>query len=261
MSSIKRITAVIVLALTAGCATMPDAEAPAPDRLALSRVGSFTGQEPDAALPPGWQPWILSGFKRPTRYQLVSQQGKTVMRAEAQSSASGLIHPLALDPRSYPVLQWQWKVDELISAADNTQKHLEDAPVRVVVSFAGDMEKLPVQERLFFDNIRILTGRQLPYASLMYIWENRTPVDTVIPNLHTSRIRMIVAESGSGNLGRWQDITRNIVDDYRRAFGEEPGPVTAVGIMTDTDNTGAKAQAWYGDISFRKTAPTITSVR
>lgn len=240
--------------LAAGCATVP-----APDTVTLANVHSFSSQSPGESLPQGWQPWVLSVFKRPTSYRLVSREGKTVIRAEAQSSASGLMHPLALDPSTWPQLQWRWKVDELIPRADNSQKHLEDAPARLVISFDGDMKKLTPQDRMLFDNIRLLTGQQLPYATLMYIWGNHAPRETVIPNKHTSRIRMIVVESGRERLGRWQEVTRNVTEDYRRAFGEEPGRISAVGIMTDTDNTGGNANAYYGDILFRKPVPATTA--
>ncbi len=242
-----------LLALNAGCALLPtDA---APDAVALSHVSSFSGHPEGEKLPPGWQPWILSPFKRLTEYRLTHERDRTVMRARAQNSASGLLHPLQLDPVAYPLLHWQWRVDELIARADNMQKHLEDSPVRLMVSFDGDMDKIALHDRLFFDSIRVLTGQQLPYSTLIYIWENRAPRETVIPNHHTSRIKMIVAESGRDKLGAWQQVTRNIVEDYRRAFGEAPGKITAVGIMTDTDNTGGNAHAWYGDIAFRKALP------
>lgn len=252
MNLLRSAAVTAALALAAGCATTPTSEIP--DTVPLPHVRSFSGHPAGETLPPGWQPWILSRFKRPTAYRLVNEQGRTVVRARAESSASGLIHPLALDPRLYPVLHWHWKVDDLIPKADNTQKHLEDSPVRLVVSFAGDIEKLELRDRMFFDNVRLVTGQQLPHATLMYIWENRAPLDTVIDNRHTSRIKMIVAESGRDRLGRWQEVTRNIIDDYRRAFGEEPGQITAVGIMTDTDNTGDYAHAWYGDIAFQRFA-------
>jgi hypothetical protein len=91
----------------------------------------------------------------------------------------------------------------------------------------------------------------------MYIWENRAPVGRVIDNLHTSRIKMIVADSGAGNLGHWRSETRNVYEDYRRAFGEDPPPIRSIGIMTDSDNTGSDAEAYYGDISFQRAgAPT-----
>ena len=248
MNKVRSVAFAAALALSAGCATTPEL----PETVALPQVRSFSGHPEGETLPPGWQPWILSRFKRPTAYRLVNEQGRTVVSARAESSASGLIHPLKLDPHSYPQLHWHWKVDQLIQKADNTQKHLEDSPVRLVVSFGGDIDSLEIRDRMFFDNVRLLTGQQMPYATLMYIWENRAPLETVIDNRHTSRIKMIVAESGRERLGQWQEVTRNIVEDYKRAFGKYPGPITSIGIMTDTDNTGDNAHAWYGDIEFRR---------
>lgn len=230
-----------------GCASVPDA-------VRLPYVASFSDAAPGADLPRGWQTWTLSKFKKPTQYQLVDYSGRTVIKASAQASASGLVHPIEVDARTYPLLSWRWKVSELIRGADNTMKHAEDSPVRVVVSFDGDLDRLPLGDRMFFDNMRLLTGQQLPYATLMYIWENRAPRGSVIPNLHTSRVKMVVAESGRDKVGDWQEVTRNVYEDYRRAFGEEPGRITAIGIMTDTDNTGEHAHAWYGDIVFHRVA-------
>jgi len=254
---ITRTAALLALLALTGCAATGPGT---PETVTLPQVSHFSAQNPGERLPTGWQPWTLSRFKRPTEYRLVDYQGRTVVRARARGSASGLVHPLTLEPERYPYLQWQWKVEQLIAKADNTQKHLEDSPVRVVVSFGGDLDRLPLADRMFFDNVRLLTGQQLPYATLMYIWENRAPLDTVIANRHTSRIKMIVAESGRDRLGRWQEVTRNVLEDYRRAFGEEPGPIIAVGIMTDTDNTGDNAHAWYGDIEFRRGRPAAPAV-
>ncbi len=243
----------LAAALSAGCAGIPGG-LHAPSAVALPRVTSFSASSPGEGMPHEWQPWTLTKFKKPTQYQLVDFGGKTVVKASARASASGLIHPLSVDPHEYPLLQWRWKVDELIAGADTTKKATEDSPMRVIVSFSGDLASLPFDDRIFFDNIRLLTGQQLPYATLMYIWENRALRDSVIPNLHTSRIKMIVAESGREKLGRWQDVTRNVYEDYRRAFHTEPGRITAVAIMTDTDNTGQNVHAYYGDITFRRAA-------
>jgi hypothetical protein len=240
--------ALAAVVAVSGCATLRDA-------VTLPYVASFSDGVPGSSLPAGWEPWELSKFKKSTQYQLVSYDGKTVIKASAQASASGLVHRLAVDPRQFPLLEWRWKVNELIPAADNTKKHSEDSPVRVVVSFDGDIDKLPLGDRMFFDNMRVLAGKELPYATLMYIWENRAVKDTVIPNLHTSRVKMIVVESGRGKLGAWQEVVRNVYEDYKRAFGEEPGKITTIGIMTDTDNTGANVHAYYGDIVFRRVAP------
>jgi hypothetical protein len=237
------------IALLEGCASL---HTELPEEVALPYVRTFSSSSAGEELPSGWRPWGVNRFKRPTEYRLVRDDGRTVIRASASSSASGLVHPLDLEPSVYRLLHWHWKVDQLIAKADNTQKHTEDSPVRMVVSFEGDMEKLDFGDRMFFDQVKAFTGQQLPYATLMYIWENRVPKNTVIPNRHTSRIKMIVAESGREKLGAWWEQTRDIYEDYRRAFGEEPGRITSIGIMTDTDNTGENVHAFYGDITFKR---------
>jgi hypothetical protein len=243
LKGMRVLAAGLTAALFAGCASVPDS-------VTLPYVASFSDSEPGETLPRGWETWTLSKLKKSTQYKLVDEAGRTVVRASAEASASGLIHRLDLDPRTYPLLTWRWKITDLIAAADNTQRSTEDSPVRVVVTFAGDMDNLSMDDRLFSDQVRLFTGQQMPYATLMYIWENRAPVGTVIPNRHTSRVRMLVTESGRDKVGLWQEVTRNVYEDYRRVFGEEPGQITAIGIMTDTDNTGANTHAYYGDMQF-----------
>lgn len=247
-------TGAVFAMVAAGCATVADR---LPETVLLPYVSNFSDSTPGETVPRGWETWTLSKFKKATQYKLVSDtgSGRTVVKASADASASGLVHHVRIDPNTYPLLSWRWKVDELIARADNTRKSTEDSPVRVVVSFEGDLDKLSLDDRIFYDNIRLVTGQDLPYATLMYIWENRVPRDTVISSPHTSRIRMIVAESGRGRLGVWQEVVRNLYEDYRKAFGEEPGSITAIGIMTDTDNTGENVHAYYGDIVFRQVAP------
>jgi hypothetical protein len=247
----RGISAACLIALLAGCAAV----APQPDNVVLPYVKSFSENPPGDHLPQGWERWVLSKLKKPTQYQLVDYDGKTVIKANAEGAASGLVHRLQLDTEKYPLLHWRWKVTGLIPSADNTRRHSEDSPVRVVVSFDGNIDSLPLDDRVFFDNVRLFSGQQLPYAMLMYIWENRTPKERVIPNPHTSRIKMIVVESGHDKVGSWQEVTRNVVEDFKRAFGEAPGKITAVGIMTDTDNTGENAHAYYGDIRFHRIVP------
>jgi hypothetical protein len=245
-------TTFLISALLNGCASLTSEP---PEQIVLPYVTNFSYSQPEDGMPNGWQLWTLSKLKRPTAYKLVTEDGRTVIKASASSSASGLLHPLNLDPARYPLLQWRWKVDELIANADNTRKDTEDSPVRVVISFDGDLDKLSFDDRIFFDQIKAITGQQLPYATLMYIWENRVPKGDVIPNRHTSRIKMVVAESGRDKLGRWQEQSRNVYEDFRRAFGERPGRITSIGIMTDTDNTGDNVHAYYGDIVFKRVAP------
>jgi len=44
---------------------------------------------------------------------------------------------------------------------------------------------------------------------------------------------------------------RNIKIDFENAFGEPPGALVGIGLMTDSDNTQSHVQAWYGTIQLK----------
>ncbi len=246
MSLMRVLTIAAVVSMLAACAV-------APERTELSRTSApvivqFSDQRPGSALPGGWTPWIISGFKRRTEYDLVDYAGSTVVAAQADTGASGLMHPIRFDPKEFPVLSWRWKTNALIERANNQRAATEDSPLRILVAFDGDVSKLKPMDQLAFRKFKLFTQTDLPYATLMYIWENRAPTGMVIDNTHTSRIKMIVADSGTGHVGTWCERSVNLYEDFRNAFGEEPPPVIWIGVMTDTDNTGATIRAYYGDI-------------
>jgi hypothetical protein len=185
----------------------------------------------------------------------VDDCGNTVVEARADGSSSGLIELVDIDPRQYPWLTWRWKVVLSIRGVDNARREADDAPARIDISFDGDSKKLTIADRLWAAQVKALMGIDLPYATLEYVWGDGAPRETVIENTWTSRIRMILVESGPERVGEWVTETRNVYEDYQRVFGEAPGRVTAVGIITDTDATGAKAEARYGDITFLPAKP------
>jgi hypothetical protein len=86
----------------------------------------------------------------------------------------------------------------------------------------------------------------------MYVWCNKRPPGTVISSPRTDRIRTLVVESGPAKLNRWLDYERDIDADYRRAFGEAPGALVGIGLMTDSDNTRSEVQAWYGPLQLAR---------
>ena len=218
-------------------------------------VTPFSAAKPGAALPQGWEPLTFGSLKTPTKYDLVESDGTVVARARADAAAAGLNFPVKFDVRSAPVVEFRWKIAKLIDDADSRIAAKEDSPVRLVLGFDGDKSKLTFKERTASALARSATGKELPYAQLIYVWSNSEPVGTVIENTHTRRVRMLVAATGAGNAGKWVTLTRNLPEDFKRAFGEDPGMLTDVGIMTDTDNTGASVEAWYGDIRFLAAKP------
>jgi hypothetical protein len=218
-------------------------------------VAPFSAAKPGTALPSGWEVLSLGSTKTPTEFKFVEEGGAVVLKAHAEAAASGLNHRVKFDITSAPIIQFRWKVANLIEDADNRVASKEDSPVRIVLGFDGDKSKLTLGEKTKSLLARSATGKDLPYAQLIYVWANKYPVGTVIPNPHTKRVQMVVAVSGAAEVGKWVTLSRNVVDDFKRAFGEEPGLMTDVGILTDTDNTGATVDAWYGDIQLLSAPP------
>ena len=120
--------------------------------------------------------------------------------------------------------------------------------MRLVLAFDGDRSRMSPRDHMLSELARTLTGEEMPYATLMYVWSNHHVPGTVLKSSRTERIRKLVLESGPDRLNRWLDYERDIRADFVAAFGEEPGRLIAVGIMTDTDNTRSKAQGWYGPV-------------
>ena len=165
-----------------------------------------------------------------------------MLKAHAEAAASGLNHRVKFDIQSAPIIQFRWKVANLIEGADNRVASKEDSPVRIVLGFDGDKSKLTFSSERPRRSSKSATGKELPYAQLIYVWANKAPVGTVIPNPHTKRVEMVVAVSGAADVGKWVTLRAMSSRISRSAFGEEPGLMTDVGILTDTDNTGATVE-------------------
>jgi hypothetical protein len=210
----------------------------------------FSTLEPGASLPAGWKNLPVARGKLITQYTLVRDGDTTVLQADADRSASALMHEGNIDLARTPVVAWRWKAGKPIEGADNRVASKEDSPVRLVFLFDGDKSKLSIFDRAKMDLAKRIGGEELPYATLMYIWSTNGPPDTVIANPHTDRVQMIVVSGQPGDAGQWQSLRRNIVKDYEQVFHEPPGRITGYGVLTDTDNTETTTRAWYGDIRF-----------
>jgi hypothetical protein len=213
------------------------------------RVAPFSSASPGTAPPPGWAELAFPRIDRHTRYALVADDGGTVVAAQADASASGWIHRMDVPAAQARMLRWRWKAERLPAGGDSRTKAGDDAAARVYVTFRADPARLPWHERALNEIQRALYGEAPPHASLMYVWDTRAPAGTSVPNPYTARVRTIVVESGTARVGRWVAHQRDIVADYREAFGEDPPPIAGVAIMTDADNTGGTAAAKYGDIT------------
>ena len=178
----------------------------------------------------------------------VVREGRPALLVRADRSVSILRQRLQPTGQTVGLLRFSWMTDTLPSHADVSTTAGDDSPVRVLLAFDGDRARLSPQAVRMSELSRLLTGEELPYATLMYVWSPRHPVGAIVANPRTDRIRKWVLDTGPEQLGVWRDHERDVRADFVRAFGEEPGPLLSVALMTDTDNTRSRLRAWYGPL-------------
>ena len=219
---------------------------------ATIEVGKFSAATPGQKLPNGWKSLTFKKIEKHTTYTLVRDNDTVAIKAVAEASASGLAREIKINLKEYPILQWSWKVMNILKKGDVHSKKGDDYPARIYITFEYDPSKLSFFEKSKYKAIRLLYGEYPPLSAINYIWESKAPIGTMVPNPYTGRAMMFVVESGSAKLDQWVSEERNVYEDYKKAFKEEPTMVSGVAIMTDTDNTGESATAYYGDIVFKK---------
>jgi hypothetical protein len=244
---LSRRIAVLALAIAGSLSCVSAADG----QVAIARFSSAT---PGGPLPDPWKLITLKKIRKQTRYSLVRDADTTVLRADADASMASVMHPLRFDPRDHPVAEWRWKIARLLRKSNIATRAGDDFPARLYVFFDYDIARLPFTTRAKIRIARALFGNDVPLASLCYVWDGKSVKGTTAWSPYTDRVRVIVAESGDAHLNQWVTVRRNIVDDFRAAFGEGPGQVTGVAVATDTDNTGESATAFYGDIRFLRSA-------
>lgn len=173
----------------------------------------------------GWEPKI---FKGSTEYLIQQENGRTVVKAASHAAASGMIRKIHFEPSKYRYLRWSWKIAHTIEGGDEKSKSGDDYAARIYIVFPG---------RFFWQ-----------MKAINYIWANRLPKGEYISSPYAADSKMIAVESGNGKAGQWVDEERDLLADYRLMFGTDPQSADAIAIMTDTDNTGGNAEAWYGEI-------------
>ncbi len=215
-------------------------------------IGKFSLSQPGTTFPVGWKPLTFDKIPTHTQYTLVKDQDQVVVKSVSHESSSGLTKEITIDPKEYPVVQWRWKVENILQNGDVTKKTGDDYPARLYITFEYDSTKVGFFEKTKYETAKLLYGQYPPIGALNYIWANKSPIGTMIPNPYTDQVTMIVIESGNTRLNEWVTEERNVYEDYIQAFGEDPPKISGVAIMTDTDNTKEHAVAYFGDIAFKK---------
>ncbi len=175
----------------------------------------------------GWKEETIWGTKK-TNYSFIKENGKSVLIGKSVNSASGLLHKINIDPKSYPDIRWSWKIDHTVKKGNERTKDGHDFAARLYVVFS----------RGLFSRTR----------AIEYVWGNVMTKGESLRSPYSKNAVMIAVDSGNEMAGKWVTHRRNYADDYRKAFGEEAPKVGAIAILTDSDNTGETTVGYYGDI-------------
>ena len=244
-----------IAALLAGCASAPTPAPAIADTpwAEASRIAAIR-----APAQPGWEHIALPGKTR-VKFVPVLDEGRAALEATAVSAASLVRKRVRIEPQDLGRLRFSWKVPQLIEAADLATREADDAPVRIILAFDGDRSRLSARDAMLSELMRTLTGEEMPYATLMYVWCNKRTPGSVVRSPRTDRVRKLVLESGPKRLRQWLDYERDVRADFEKAFGEPPGALVGIALMTDSDNTRSTATALYGPV--RHVSPTASAAR
>lgn len=214
----------------------------------LATLDSFKG--PSEVVPAPWQIVQLNKKVAPTRYRIARMDGVLGIEATAERSMALLARPVEVDLSRTPVLCWRWRVDAPLVKANMATKAGDDYAARVYVSFSMPPSELGFLLRAKLKLARGIYGDAVPDAALNYVWDNRYAVGTRMPNAYTDRTRMIVAESGAVNAGKWVIARHDVLQDVIAEFGSSEARMIQLSVASDTDNTGERAHAGFADFQF-----------
>ena len=200
---------------------------------AAENLTNFSNANPDN--------WQTKAFVGETQYSLVEQNDKTLLKAEAEASASGIIFEEKIDLQKTPYINWQWLIESKLADINEQSKEGDDYVARVYVVLDGGV---------IFWNTKALT----------YVWSSTQEKGTEWDNAYTGdAVRMVALRGNESETGQWYTEKRNVYEDLIAQFGDRGSDkanlkkyryIDATVIMTDTDNSGTAATAYYGDIIF-----------
>jgi hypothetical protein len=217
---------------------------------ALAPLSAGAGEQPA----PGWRVVGIPGGKIAlTSFSMVELDSARVLRVEASKSYGNLVHAV---PPAVPApglrLRWRWRLEQPLPDANLRRKEADDSPIKVCALFDQPLERLGLLDRSLLRLARSLSQESLPSATLCYVWDASIASGTILSNAYTGRVRLMVLDSGSQQLGQWRVHNRDLAADFKRAFADEGAvvpPLTAVLIGADADSTGGNSLAYVSDLS------------
>jgi hypothetical protein len=193
-----------------------------------------------------WRPLTFPKIERHSTYSIATNVDRSEfwLRAESDSSASGVVWEKRYDVYAHPKLRWRWRVENVYLKGDATKKSGDDYPVRVYVIFQYDPATASTGKRLKYGFAKAVYGEYPPDSGLNYVWESRDNPAEYVVSPYTDAMMMFLKQKGSTNVGQWVEEEADVLADYRRAFGKDPPRTASLAVMNDSDDTGEKSVSY-----------------
>jgi hypothetical protein len=181
-------------------------------------------------------------------YKIIIENGNKFLNVISSGNSIQIAKKIKWDIRAYPVLSWKWRAVILPNEANEDARGKNDSGASVYVIFQRS-------------RIPFLSWEYQPINVIKYVWSTTLPIDKVVYKEKRKLGNTIyegyffVIETGMENSGKWITEERNVLNDYKKVFGESPKyDPYLVAILSDSNDTKSSAKADYDDIVIKKSA-------
>jgi len=195
--------------------------------------------------------WEIRKFKGENDCKVVKEGENFVLRLRSKKTSFLAYKKQDIKLSDFNRLNWSWKVSKHPNGGDIRSKNKNDQAAQVYVRFP--IVESRVKNKFFGAIWKKVMSNDLNMYILGYVWDNKAPVGLSGKNSGWPPLRYMVLESGTKNLNKWVDESRNIYNDYKKLFGHTPPSfIEGIGVMINTNNTGSFAETFYDNFVFEK---------
>jgi len=184
-------------------------------------------------IPSGWegQRWGSPAYD----FTIVENDGQHVLRLVSKNEGSTVSKDIKgkVNLNETPILEWRWKAVTLPTNGDSRRKETDDQAAQIYVGWPRFPEA--VRSRI-----------------IGYVWDTTAPAGTIVKSQKTSTVTYVIVRSGTTDLGKWLTESRNVAEDFRKIYGEEPDNPGFISVSIDSNDTHSSAESFMGPILFRK---------
>jgi len=184
-------------------------------------------------LPGDWKPqnWGTPNYQN---IKVVDDDGHRALSMKSVNDSSTINREIKgkVQLKDTPILEWEWKSIVLPKNGNSCKKATDDQAGQIFVLWPRFPES--VRSRI-----------------IGYVWDTTQPVGTICKSEKTGMVTYIVVHSGSADLNRWVTEQRNVVEDFKKVYGDTPDAPAVLSLAIDSNDTHSTAEVMYGAVRFK----------